>query len=105
MAAINLDNMYLKELVAPQVRLEKAIAEASRRERSEIKEKIEPLVAESGFSVSELFGTGRGLKGGKVAPKYMNPDNRSETWSCRGRQPRWLAAKLAKGAQLEQFKI
>jgi hypothetical protein len=65
--------------------------------------KIAVLAAGSGFSVSELFGTGRGLKGGKVAPKYMNPDNNAETWTGRGRQPRWLVAKLAKGAKLEQL--
>jgi DNA-binding protein H-NS len=104
MAAINVDKMSLKELVALQVRLENAIAEARRRERIEVKEKIATLAAGSGFSVSELFGTSRGLKGSKVAPKYMNPDNESETWTGRGRQPRWLVAKLAKGA-LDQFKI
>jgi DNA-binding protein H-NS len=105
MAAINVDKMSLKELVALQARLEKAIAEARRRERSDIKEKIAALAADSGFSVAELLGTGRGLKGSKVAPKYMNPDNKSETWTGRGRQPRWLVAKLAKGAKLEQFMI
>jgi DNA-binding protein H-NS len=61
-------------------------------------------LADSGFSVAELLGTGRGLKG-KVAPKYVNPENNSETWTGRGRQPRWLVAKLAKGAKLDQFKI
>ena len=105
MAAINVDKMSLKELVALQPRLEEAIAEARQRESSEIKEKIATLAADAGFSVTELFGTGRGVKGSKVAPKYMNPDNKSETWTGRGRQPRWLVAKLAKGAKLEQFKI
>ena len=105
MATINVEKMSLKELVALQARLEKAIAEARRRERSEVKEKIAALAVNSGFSVAELFGAGRGLKGSKVAPKYMNADNKSETWTGRGRQPRWLVAKLAKGAKLEQFKI
>ena len=91
--------------MALEARLEKTIAEARQRERSEIKEKIAALPAGSGFSVSEPFGTGRGLKGSKVAPKYMNPDNKSETWTGRGRQPRWLVAKLAKGGKLDQFKI
>jgi DNA-binding protein H-NS len=65
--------------MALQSRLEKAIAEARRRERSEVKEKIAALAADSGFPVTELFGTGRDLKGSKVAPKYINPDNKSET--------------------------
>jgi DNA-binding protein H-NS len=29
-----------------------------------------------------------------VAPKYRNPDQPSETWAGRGKQPRWLAAQL-----------
>jgi DNA-binding protein H-NS len=28
----------------------------------------------------------------KVFPKYRNPKNRSETWTGRGKQPRWLVA-------------
>jgi hypothetical protein len=43
-----------------------------------MKDKIATLAADSGFSVAELFGTGRGLKGTKIAPKYMNSDNKSE---------------------------
>ena len=41
----------------------------------------------------------------KVFPRYRNPDNHSETWSGRGKQPRWLAAALTKGHVIEEFKI
>ena len=41
----------------------------------------------------------------EVSPKYRNPDNASETWSGRGRKPRWLEERLAKGAPLEDFAI
>jgi DNA-binding protein H-NS len=40
-----------------------------------------------------------------VAPKYRNPDRPAEMWSGRGRKPRWLADKLAKGATVEDFLI
>jgi len=40
-----------------------------------------------------------------VPPKYQNPNNPSEVWSGRGRQPRWIAAKLQAGAHLEEFLI
>jgi DNA-binding protein H-NS len=36
-------------------------------------------------------------KRGKASPKYRNPVDRSQTWSGRGRQPRWYAAALRKG--------
>ena len=41
----------------------------------------------------------------EVSAKYRNPDNASETWSGRGRKPRWLEERLAKGAPLEEFVI
>jgi len=33
----------------------------------------------------------------KVFPKYQNPRNPTETWSGRGRQPRWLSPQLRSG--------
>jgi len=40
-----------------------------------------------------------------VLPKFRNPDQPSETWAGRGKQPRWLVAALKKGKHLEDFKI
>jgi DNA-binding protein H-NS len=41
----------------------------------------------------------------KVAPKYRNPQNVKETWSGRGKTPRWLAAQLKAGRNLDYFLI
>jgi DNA-binding protein H-NS len=41
----------------------------------------------------------------KVLPKYRNPLLPLETWSGRGRQPRWLAAAIKEGRNIEDFKI
>ena len=40
-----------------------------------------------------------------VSPKYRNPDQPSETWSGRGKQPRWLVAQLRSGRRIEDFSI
>ena len=102
----NLEKMSLKELTDLEARVATAIAMVKDRERSELKQKIEVMAQNSGFSVDELFTRGRGsTKGRTVAPKYVNPDNRSETWTGRGRKPKWLVAKLSKGAKIEQFAI
>jgi DNA-binding protein H-NS len=106
MAAVNVDKMSLKELQDLEVRVKKAITTAKDRERAEVKHKIAALAEHAGFSVNELFGGGKGgAKGGKVAVKYMNPDNKSETWTGRGRQPRWLVAKLSKGSKIADFEL
>ena len=41
----------------------------------------------------------------KVEPKYRNPQNTLETWSGRGRTPRWIIELLATGASLDEFRI
>jgi DNA-binding protein H-NS len=41
----------------------------------------------------------------KVLPKYCNPSAPDETWSGRGKQPRWLVAALQSGHRLEEFRI
>jgi DNA-binding protein H-NS len=41
----------------------------------------------------------------RVFPKYRNPQTPSETWSGRGKQPRWLAAAIKTGRKIEDFRI
>ena len=41
----------------------------------------------------------------QVFPKYRNPNEPSETWSGRGKQPRWLTAALKTGHKIEEFVI
>lgn len=43
--------------------------------------------------------------GTKVPPKYSNPANPKETWTGRGRQPRWMAAQVKAGKKPEDFLI
>jgi DNA-binding protein H-NS len=45
------------------------------------------------------------LKGRKVAAKYRNPKNRSETWAGRGAMPRWMVAAIRAGKKRESFLI
>ena len=40
-----------------------------------------------------------------VFPKYRNPAEPAETWSGRGKQPRWLTAQLRSGKKLDDFRI
>jgi len=106
MRQTNLDKLSLKDLMALDLRVQKAMAIAKERERAELISTIEQMVTEAGFAVNELFGSGRGgPKGRTVAPKYVNPDNASETWTGRGRKPKWLVAKLSKGGSVEKFLI
>jgi DNA-binding protein H-NS len=103
MASVNVDKLSLKELLDLEVKIENAISAAREREHGELKQDLAALAEKRGFSLKELFG-GRG-KGKVSIAKYVNPDDRSQTWTGRGRKPNWLIAKVKKGATLEQLEI
>ena len=58
------------------------------------------LIAEALSKSSKRGGTR-----GPVPPKYRNPNNPQDTWTGRGRQPRWVSELLEQGYTLEQLKI
>ena len=108
MAALNVEKLSLKELIALEAKLAAAIATARQKERAEIKSKVAELAESHGFSVSELFGgpgRGNGRKKSVSIAKYANPDDQTDTWTGRGRKPNWLLARLKKGAKLSDFAI
>lgn len=41
----------------------------------------------------------------KVLPKYQNPERPSETWSGRGKHPRWVDAQLQMGKKIDDLSI
>ena len=108
MALPSVDKLSLKDLLELQVRVNNAIMKARDREKHDLKAKIDLIAQNAGMSVAELYNMGRGrgaTKGSKVAIKFINPDNKSETWTGHGRQPRWLSAKLSKGGKINDFAI
>lgn len=102
--ARDLDRMSYKDLQDLELKVKKAKASAQDRSRTELRNKLEAMASSAGFKIGDLFG-GRGGKGRKVAAKYANPDNATETWTGRGRKPRWLSAKMKDGDKIEKFLI
>ncbi len=55
-------------------------------------------------AMSALQGEKPRRKYPRVLPKYRNPKT-SETWSGRGKLPRWLVAAMKSGKKIEEFRI
>lgn len=106
MAAVNVDRLSLKEINDLEAKIAKAKAAARDKARADLKDRIDRLVDGSGFTIAELYGfPTRGRGRSKSAAKYANPENKSETWTGRGRKPNWLVARLKKGAKIEDFAL
>jgi DNA-binding protein H-NS len=105
---MNIDSMTLQELKALHKDVQRAIASYEARQRAAATAELEARAKELGFTLAELLGTApvKSKTRVPVAPKYRNPKNPEETWTGRGRPPRWLAVALTSvGAKLEDFAI
>src|SRR5215204_5159887 len=93
--ASEVDKMTFAELTKMEAQIQRLKAEKQNAERAELRQKLTDEAKKHGFDINELFGKRRAR--GKVAPKYRDPDNRSNTWTGRGRMPRWMVAATKGG--------
>jgi DNA-binding protein H-NS len=100
------EDMTLKQIKDLEARIAAAKAKFADTARAELKAKIDALIVGSDFTISDLYPmAGRGRKRSKSFAKYANPEDRSQTWTGRGRKPNWLVARLKKGAKMDEFAI
>ena len=97
--------MSFDELLSLRDRINEMLASRVKAERDELELRLARLKAVA--QPEQESGTRRttALKGRKLAAKYCNPDNPSETWAGRGRTPRWMAAALKSGKKMTDFRI
>ena len=124
--SIDITGLSTKELDALINQAKKRKSTLSKRKPiAVVRQKLTQLAKAEGYTIAELFGgappaakagkpangtpkarkTTKGYKLGKVAPKYRNPANESETWAGRGKPPRWLATYLDQGRRIDEFLI
>ena len=106
MRGLKLKSMSFDDLVALRDNVVRVISDKASSTRRELEAR---LAAIDGLGVGEgrrgPKGRGSKLKGRKIAAKYRNPKNRSETWAGRGATPRWLRALLKSGHKRDEFAI
>lgn len=112
---INLKGMTRKELEKLKTDIDKQLEKVAEDEKKAALIAAEKAAKAHGYSLAELSGVKAPRKAAKpaakkdgrskVAPKYKNPENESETWTGRGRKPKWVEAYLAAGGDLENILI
>ena len=102
----DLENMNHSELQSFVEKAQQRMVQLQRSRRSEIRNKVNNLLKAEGFTFDELYGSAGGKRvatdaGTKakiaVKPKYCNPADASQTWTGRGKRPRWFQAALTAG--------
>ncbi len=105
MAKIDLNAMSLSELKELQREVNKAVSTFEDRKKREALAVLEEQARQLGFSIAELTGAKVVRNRTAAAPRYANPSDRSETWSGRGRKPRWFVEAIKDGASSESLLV
>jgi DNA-binding protein H-NS len=102
----NLNHNQLSDLIA---KAQQRQNELRKDKVAKLREKIHALIKAEGFAFEDVFGQGRPGKvrktGGTVPPKYRNPANPEQTWSGRGKRPRWFNDALKAGKKEKDLAI
>lgn len=100
----DLNTMSLDELKKLRKDVETAIRSFEDRKKKAALAELEAKAAEMGFTLNDLTGSaGRGRK--VNPPKYRNPEDATQTWSGRGRQPEWFKELVSGGTEPDTLLI
>lgn len=102
---MDLNALPLKELKDLQTQVGKAIATFEDRKKKAALAELEDKARAMGFSLAELTGSAVVRKRSPSVARYVNPADPSDTWSGRGRKPRWFISALAAGKSPEDLSI
>lgn len=106
---IEFESWSLDELWALHGEISGILSARIRAEKGELEKRL--AVLSRGTTITDDLGDLQPVRDGKarrkyprVLPKYRNPHT-SETWSGRGKRPRWLVAAVKSGRKIEEFRI
>ena len=101
----DLEKMTYAELTEMEAKIERIKLEKQNSERAAVRKQLMDIAKEHGFDIRELMD-GRKKGKGTVAAKYRDPKNPENTWTGRGRMPRWMVAATRGGkANKDDFLI
>ena len=105
----DISNLSVEELKRLQVEAEALIASKKDQAVEDAYQQILDIAENVGLSIEQIleFGATKRKKSTRksVEPRYRSKKNAADTWTGRGKQPRWLVAELESGAKLEDFII
>ena len=110
----DLKSMTRKELEGLKTRIEKALARLQKQDMKAALAAAKKAAKAHGFTLAEVTGAPppakRGPKPGKKpkqpgVPKYADPDDKTKTWTGKGRRPDWFVAAMEAGKSSDDLAI
>lgn len=101
---IELSELSIDKLRQLSKEVEKELRRKQAEERKKIYAQMKDLAASVGMTVNEVLEN-ESRKRAQSQAKYQNPENPEQTWSGRGKRPKWLQEALRQGKRLEDLKV
>lgn len=95
-----LQNAEFDTLVSWRQAIDTEIKRREAKQKADAKRKIKELAETYGIDLETLKGSQTQSK-----VRYRNPANQFETWSGKGRQPKWVKAWLEAGNKLDDLEV
>lgn len=105
-AELKINEMSADELKALISNAEAALVNQLREQRREVVTKMRELAASVGIQFEIIADEPiKSRRLAVAAPKYRNPANHEQTWSGRGKRPKWFIEAIDAGVDPESMKI
>jgi DNA-binding protein H-NS len=107
---MDLSNMSLGDMRNLQEQIKQEMKQREQQEVQKAREQIMAIAQSVGVPLKDLLAnSGRGgkaaTKTGSVAVRFRNPDNESQQWTGRGRQPKWVKEWVEGGKSLDKLRV
>lgn len=102
---VDLESLSLDELKKLQKDVKKAVLSFEDRKRKKALAEADAVVRQHGFTIEQLLGKPSKSVRSIAAPKYANPADPEQTWTGRGRKPKWIIEAIESGKSLDDMTI
>ena len=106
--SIDLSSYSIEQLNALVDQAKRAIADKERNRVQQVRNQMQVLASSVGMSIHDMLildGKKKKVSATVGKIKFRNPANPEQTWTGRGKRPRWLQQALDQGAKLQDFLI
>jgi len=109
---MDLSNLSLGDLRNLQDQVKQEMKKREQQEVQKAREQIIAIAQSVGLPLKDLISANaraaKGEKGastGTVAVRFRNPDNASQQWTGRGRQPKWVKEWVEGGKSIDNLRV
>lgn len=102
---MDLSNLPVADLRNLQESIRQELKKREQQEVDKARAQILAIAQSVGVPLKDLMAAGVRAKTGPVAVQYRNPDDATQQWTGRGRQPKWIKELVGSGKSLDSVRV